>query len=41
MFEGQDTKTCPKCGGLMQKWYLLGGESKWDCTECQYVEKIK
>jgi len=34
---------CPKCGELMQKWYLLGGEARWDCPneKCGYREEIK
>ncbi len=31
--------TCPKCGKLMQRYYLLGGRTRWECT-CGYKEEI-
>ena len=37
----RNIKTCPKCGNRMQKWYLLGGKSRWDCTNCKYKEMLK
>lgn len=27
---------CPRCGAEMKKWFLLGGEHRWECTNCDY-----
>lgn len=36
-----ETKTCPKCKGLMKKWFLLGGDARWECVYCKYREEEK
>lgn len=30
---------CPKCGAKMKKWFLLGGKSRLECTNCDYYIK--